>query len=358
MTTTYYRHKLTNFLNQHKVLLAPMAGVSDVAMRSLSLACGADLAYTEMVSSKALDYHNKKTQRLLTCAPGETQVAVQLFGHEPSTLARSAAWIEDVLGESLAYIDINMGCPARKIHTKGDGSALMRQPQLAACIVRECERAISHPVTIKFRRGFFQGEEIAVDFAQRMEDAGVSACAVHGRYAQQMYKGESDRGVIARVKAAVSIPVIGNGDIQNASDALRMFRETNCDSIMIARAARGNPWIFSSIKAALQNEVPPALPTPEQRLEMARTHAQLLAKYQENSMCRMRKHAMWYVTGLPGASNARAHINRCVTLNDFNCVFNELIERAQNYHKQENHNERITPSSYVVHQSTSNVTPR
>lgn len=328
MTTTYYRHKLNSFLTQHKVLLAPMAGVSDVAMRSLSLACGADLAYTEMVSSKALDYHNTKTERLISLAPGETHVAVQLFGHDPTSIARSAAWVEDALGESLAYIDINMGCPARKIHTKGDGSALMREPQLAARIVHETVRAISHPVTVKFRRGFFQGEETAVDFAKRMEDAGASACAVHGRYAQQIYQGESDSGVIARVKAAISIPVVGNGDIQNSTDALRMFSETNCDSIMVARAARGNPWIFTQIKASLANNTPPALPTIEQRLEMARTHAQLLTQQQGGNICRMRKHAMWYVAGLANASAARAQINRCVTLYDFNCVFDELLART------------------------------
>ena len=334
MTTSFYREQLHQFLSGKKVILGPMAGVSDKAMRTLCIQQGADMTYTEMVSSKALLYESKKTQNLLEVAPAEKQIAVQLFGHEPATMAHTAAWVEDYLGDTLAYIDINMGCPARKIHTKGDGSALMRDAQLAANIVRETVSAIDHAVTVKFRRGFFQGEETAVDFAQRMEDAGASACAVHGRYAQQMYQGKSDRGVIARVKAAVSIPVIGNGDIKNSEDALAMFAETKCDSIMIARAAQGNPWVFALIKAALHNEMPPAFPTTEQRLEMARVHAQLLAQQQDHNICRMRKHAMWYVAGLPGASNARSQINRCVTLHDFNTVFDELLARAHEQNKE------------------------
>lgn len=185
------------------VLLAPMAGVNDIAFRQLSLELGCDITYTEMVSSKALSFANEKTRHLLDRAPNERRVAVQLFGHEPETMAREAAWIESEMGDALAYIDINMGCPARKIVKKGDGSALMTTPELAAEIVRKVSAAVEHPTTVKFRKGYAAGEDIAVDFARRMEDAGAAAVAVHGRTAAQFYSGCADWDVIARVKAAV-----------------------------------------------------------------------------------------------------------------------------------------------------------
>lgn len=338
------------------MLLAPMAGVSDVAMRQLCLEAGVQLTYTEMVSAKALSFANEKTRHLLDLAAGERRksgVAVQIFGHEPDVMARQAAWVEDALGENLALIDINMGCPARKIAGRGDGSALMRNPDLAARIVSDVSRAVNHPVTVKFRRGFFEGEEIAPEFARRMEAAGAAAVCVHGRYAQQMYNGSSDWGCIARVACAVSIPVIGNGDISSGADALQMFRETGCDSVMIGRAARGNPWVFSDVRAAIEREFGAAAaggaqgassfprftpPTPEERIEMARRHAQLLSQREGRNIVRMRKHAAWYVQGMPGARAARAKFNACETLQDFNHVFDEMkeyaSERAQQTDKQ------------------------
>lgn len=308
-----------------------MAGVSDIAFRQLCLEQGADLAFTEMVSAKGLSYANEKTRHLLALAEGEQQVGVQLFGHEPETMASQAAWIEDAMGDALAYLDINMGCPARKIVSKGDGSALMKEPELAAAIVRAVKAAVAHPVTVKFRRGWAIGVETAPEFARRMEDAGADAVCVHGRYAEQLYRGAAEWDAIARVKRAVSIPVVGNGDVRSGADAVALLKRTGCDHVMIARAAEGNPWIFAQAKAAVRGEEEPAKPTVEERIAMARRHARLLTQREGRNICRMRKHAMWYMFGLPGAAAARGKINECVTLDDFDAVFDELLEIASNH---------------------------
>lgn len=309
------------------VLLAPMAGVSDEAFRTLCKEQGADLTYTEMVSAKGLSYANEKTRHLLDLADGEEVVAVQLFGHEPEVMASQAAWVEETLGSSLAYVDINMGCPARKIVSKGDGSALMKTPELAAQIVSAVKHAVEHPVTVKFRRGWSEGVETAPEFAKRMEGAGADMMVLHGRYAEQLYHGKADWEVIAKTKAAVSVPVIGNGDVVDASSALKLIERTDCDGIMIARAAEGNPWVFAQVKAALKGANVPASPTAVERIAMARRHAELLTRRSGKNIVRMRKHAMWYMSGLPGASVARSKFNYCISLADFNSVFDELEQR-------------------------------
>lgn len=312
------------FFQQHRLLLAPMAGVSDEAFRTICREQGASLTYTEMVSAKGLSYANEKTRHLLHLSPGEDQVAVQLFGHEPDTMAAQAAWIEQDMGENLAYLDINMGCPARKIVSKGDGSALMQDSKLAAAIVREVSAAVEHPVTVKFRRGWTLGKETAVEFGLRMEDAGAQAVAVHGRYAEQLYRGSADWDAIARVKEALSIPVIGNGDVKCGKDAVAITAKTGCDAVMIARAAEGNPWVFSQAKAALAGLPEPSAPTIDERIATARRHARLLSEREGKSLVRMRKHAAWYMAGLPGAAAARGKINACVTPEDFDEVFDAL----------------------------------
>lgn len=314
-----------DFFSERRLLLAPMAGVSDEAFRTLCREQGADLTYTEMVSAKGLSYANEKTRHLLHLSVGEDQVAVQLFGHEPDVMADQARWVEQEMGETLAYLDINMGCPARKIVSKGDGSALMKTPDLAAAIVRAVSAAVEHPVTVKFRRGWSEGDETCVEFARRMEDAGAAAVAVHGRYALQLYRGRAEWDAIARVKAAVSIPVVGNGDVKCGADAVALVERTGCDAVMIARAAEGNPWVFAQCKAALAGELEPAKPSVEERIAMARRHARLLAEREGRNIVRMRKHAMWYMTGLPGAAAARAKINACVSVEDFDRVFDELL---------------------------------
>ena len=317
-----------DFFAAHPLLLAPMAGVTDEAFRALCREEGASLAYTEMVSAKGLSFANEKTRHLLRLAPGEDLVAVQLFGHEPSDMAEQAAWIEQTRGDTLAYLDINMGCPARKIVTKGDGSALMCDPALATSIVSAVRDAVSHPVTVKFRRGFKMGEETAPEFARRMEAAGACAVTVHGRFSEQLYRGNADWDVIAKVKRALSIPVVGNGDVRCGADAVALKEKTSCDAIMIGRGAEGNPWVFAQVKAALAGDEEPTAPTIAERLAMARRHAHLLAEREGRNIVRMRKHAMWYMTGLPGASAARGKINACVTTEDFDHVFDELLAFA------------------------------
>lgn len=319
------------FFQRHRLLLAPMAGVSDEAFRTLCREQGADVTYTEMVSAKGLSYANEKTRHLLRLAPGEDQVAVQLFGHEPETMAAQAAWIEREMGDTLAYLDINMGCPARKIVSKGDGSALMKDPLLAASIVRAVRAAVECPVTVKFRRGWAEGVETAPEFARCMEDAGACAVAVHGRFAEQLYRGSAEWDTIARVKEAVAVPVIGNGDVKRGSDAAAMRAHTGCDAVMIARAAEGNPWLFAQAKAALAGEAEPNVPTVEERIALARRHARLLGEREGKNIVRMRKHAAWYLAGLPGAAAARGRINGCVSVEDFDEVFDGLLACAREH---------------------------
>jgi nifR3 family TIM-barrel protein len=243
-------------------------------------------------------------------------------------MAKQAAWIEDTIGANLAYIDINMGCPARKIVSKGDGSALMQTPDLAAEIVRAVKSAVSAPVTAKFRRGFAEGDETAPAFAKILEDAGADALCVHGRYSRQMYRGSADWDCVAKVKSSVTVPVIGNGDVKSASDALELHERSTCDAIMIARAAQGNPWIFTQVQAALHGYPAPQSPTISEKLAMAMRHARLLEQREGKNIARMRKHAMWYVSGLPGAAEARGRLNYCSTLQDFEQVFQELAAYA------------------------------
>ena len=317
------------------VLLAPMAGVNDIAFRQLAIECGCDLTYTEMVSSKALSFANEKTLHLLDMASNENRVAVQLFGHEPLVMAREAASVEKIMGDGLAYIDINMGCPARKIVKKGDGSALMTDPDVAVQIVREVSSAVSCPVTVKFRKGFRAEDNNAVDFALRMQDAGAAALAVHGRTAAQFYSGRADWDVVARVKAAVGIPVVGNGDVVDAKSALDLLSRTSCDGIMVGRGAQGNPWVFGQIVAALEGRDAPAAPGIEQRVAMAHKHAALLSQRLGNNIVYMRKHVMWYLHGLPGASHARGELSQCVTLADFDRVLNNLVHDCAKIEAQE-----------------------
>ena len=319
----------SNMFEDRKIILAPMAGVGDEVFRQLCKEQGAQLTYTEMVSAKALSYANEKTAHLLDLAPNEDKVAVQLFGHEPETMAEQAKWVENSMSDRLFSIDINMGCPARKIAGKGDGSALMRDPNLASQIIEAVSKAVKCPVTVKFRRGYEEGNETAVEFAHMAEASGASAIAVHGRYAQQFYRGCADWDVIARVKQAVSIPVVGNGDVTGGERAAALLAETGCDAVMVGRGAQGNPWVFRDIASRLNGGPGYSGPTPAEKMALATRHAKLLSERSGRNIVRMRKHAMWYVAGMKDAAAIRRQINDAVTFEDFAALFEEARRHTE-----------------------------
>ena len=316
------------------VMLSPMAGASDLAMRTMCRAHGAGYAVTEMVSAKAMSYGDRKTARLAAIRTGDTPLAVQLFGHDPETIAAAAAAVSESSyafcesTEPPAAIDINMGCPAPKIVKNKDGSALMREPELAGRVIRACVRAVERakvPVTVKIRAGWNDNKN-AVLIAKIAEAEGAALVVVHGRTREQMYAPPVDRGIIADVKRAVSIPVIGNGDIYTAADALSMLEETGCDGVAVGRGALGNPWIFEEINAALDGgEYAP--PSAEERIGEAIRHAGLLVadKGERIGTFEARKHLAWYIHGMEGAPSCRDRIMRAETLPEMTEIVRELI---------------------------------
>lgn len=300
--------KIGNLELENNVFLAPMAGVTDLPFRILCKEMGCGLVYSEMVSAKGILYDNKNTTELLEIDPKERPVAVQLFGSDPEILGAMAKKIEQY---PIDIIDVNMGCPAPKIVKNGEGSCLMKTPELVGRIVKSLVESQSKPVTIKFRKGFDDDHVNAVEIAKIAEANGASAVAVHGRTREQYYSGKADWDIIKQVKAAVNIPVIGNGDVFTPQDAKNLLEHTGCDAIMVGRGAQGNPWIFKRILHYLQTGELLPEPTAEERVEKALRHAQMLIDYKGEyiGVREMRKHMAWYMKGMPGAAELRGKLN-------------------------------------------------
>lgn len=316
--------------------LAPMAGITDLPFRLICRRLGCGMTVSEMVSAKGLLYKNVKTTEMLRIDAGERPTAIQLFGSVPAELAEAARMVE---ASGADIIDFNMGCPVPKIVNNGEGSALMKNPQLAHDILAAMVQAVKIPVTVKVRAGWDDAHRNAVEIAKAAEAAGVSAVAVHGRTRQQFYEGKADWQIIAAVKKAVQVPVFGNGDIFTVADGLRMREETGCDGLMIGRGADGNPWLFRELAAALRGEELPAAPTLEERLAQAAEHLSMLIAYKGEhiSVKEMRRHISAYLKGLPHAAEFRGRFHKVDTEEQFLQLLAEYKKCALHYYETEKH---------------------
>lgn len=312
--------KIGNVTLDNPLVLAPMAGVTDLPFRLLCKAHGVGLVCMEMVSAKAIYYKNKNTEQLLEIYPQERPVSLQLFGSDADIIAEMAAKIED---RPFDILDFNMGCPVPKVVNNGEGSALMKNSKLVEEILTKLVRAVKKPVTVKIRKGFDEEHVNAVEIARIAESCGVAAVAVHGRTRQQYYSGHADWDIIRQVKEAVQIPVIGNGDLHTAEDVCRMKEQTGCDGFMIARGAQGNPWIFEQILHKLETGEDLPRPTVQEVTEMVLRHARLQVeiKGEYTGMREIRKHAAWYTAGYRNSSKLRGKINEVETIQQLEELF-------------------------------------
>ncbi len=301
-----------------------MAGITDLAFRTICKECGADLVVSEMISSRGMHYDDKKTDALLETTPEEAPLIVQIFGNEPDIMAETAKKLQD---RGVKYLDINMGCPAPKIVKNGDGSALMKEELLAGKIAESVVKAVEIPVSVKFRSGWDADHMNAVSFAKTMENAGVSAVCVHGRTKEQFYSGTADYNIIRQVKEAVHIPVIGNGDVTDGESANRLYRETGCDSIMIGRGAQGNPYIFRTVKQFLNGEEPHDVTFLEKKSILLR-HIALMqeSKPEQFGVPEMRKHFAWYLKGLKNAAKLKVRAFSAKTYCELCDIVTEITE--------------------------------
>lgn len=305
-----------------RTVLGPMAGVTDLPFRLLCREQGAALVVMEMISAKALVYHNKKTKELAQSRPEERPVSLQLFGHEPEVMAEAVELIRDW---PFDILDINMGCPVPKVVNNGEGSALMKDPHLIEQIVRACREHTDRPVTVKIRKGFDAQHVNAAECAMAAEAGGASAVAVHGRTRSQMYTGHADWSVIKDVVSTVHIPVIGNGDITDGPSAKRMMEETGCTAVMVARAARGNPWIFREIEHYLDTGEEMERPSRREIVQMILRHAQLMkeVKGERQGILEIRSHVSWYLQGFPGAAKLRSKVNMVGSFDELTALLHQ-----------------------------------
>ena len=318
---------------KNKIICAPMAGVSDHAFRVISRSLGADLCVSEMISSVAMHYEDKKTATLAEIFEDDTPIALQIFGHDVQMMAQATRFLSSGVyahaknARTPALIDINMGCPVKKIVGAGDGSALMKNPRLCGEIVRSCVEASSVGVTVKIRAGWDKSTINCTEIAKIVEDAGACAITIHARTRSQMYEPSADWSIIRDVKRAVSIPVIGNGDIFCAQDAIDMLSQTGCDAVMIGRGAMGNPFIFEQTRALMNGQSYDA-PSTQRRIDTARAHLSMMIeeKGEKIGVCEARKHLAWYTRGMRFSTGARSMINTVSTLDDINRVLDFLLE--------------------------------
>jgi tRNA-dihydrouridine synthase B len=316
--------RIGSFKTVNNIFLAPMAGITDLPFRLLCREQGCGLTYTEMVSAKGLYYTGIEKNGLLDIHPIERPCAIQLFGSDPVLMAEIAHRIEAEKAGEIGLIDINMGCPVRKVVNSGEGCALMKDLPLASRIIRSMSKAVSMPVTVKFRKGWAHKDDIAIDFAKMAEESGASAVTIHARTREQMYSGKADWETIARAKAAVHIPVIGNGDIMKPQDAVDMLKTTGCDAVMVARGAQGRPWIFDEILALLAGR-PAHTPNEIQRIDAAKRHTMMACQYkgERAAIPEMRKHVAWYIKGMRESAPLRNRINQVRTLNEMIEILDE-----------------------------------